>query len=68
LLRGHNQYVGRSLKVNGSDYRDTYNITMECVGNKVHFYVSSENYPNNKFDNENAQDTELGFYIGSITV
>ncbi|MGP0911316.1 hypothetical protein [Serratia sp. CY81593] len=25
LLRGHNQYVGRSLKVNGSDYRDTYN-------------------------------------------
>ncbi len=43
-------------------------ITMECVGNKVHFYVSSENYPNNKFDNENAQDTELGFYIGSITV
>ncbi|BEM78763.1 hypothetical protein SME38J_28660 [Serratia marcescens] len=43
-------------------------IAMECVGNKVHFYVSSENYPNNKFDNENAQDTELGFYIGSITV
>ncbi|HCR61172.1 MAG TPA: hypothetical protein DIW66_04645 [Serratia liquefaciens] len=24
LLRGHNQYVGRSLKVNGSDYRDAY--------------------------------------------
>jgi hypothetical protein len=24
LLRGHNQYVGRSLKVNGSDYWDTY--------------------------------------------
>ncbi|QIZ51180.1 hypothetical protein DWG24_10590 [Dickeya zeae] len=24
LLRGHNQYVGRSLKVNGSVYRDTY--------------------------------------------
>lgn len=43
-------------------------ITMVCVGNKVHFYVSSENYPNNKFDNENAQDTQLGFYIGSITV
>ncbi|MBH2683572.1 MBL fold metallo-hydrolase [Serratia marcescens] len=43
-------------------------ITMDCVGNKVHFYVSSENHPNNKFDNENAQDTELGFYIGSITV
>lgn len=24
---GHNQYVGRSLKVNGSDYRDTYKCT-----------------------------------------
>ncbi|HDT6509072.1 TPA: hypothetical protein QFV83_002421 [Klebsiella aerogenes] len=24
LLRGHNQYVGRSLKVNGSFCRDTY--------------------------------------------
>ncbi|HBZ3680616.1 TPA: hypothetical protein MHK28_26720 [Klebsiella pneumoniae] len=27
LLRGHNQYVGRSLKVNGAFYRDTYTIT-----------------------------------------
>ncbi|NCF09000.1 hypothetical protein DK872_27565 [Kosakonia sp. MH5] len=25
LLRGHNQYVGRSLKVNGPFRRDTYN-------------------------------------------
>ncbi|EAX5651320.1 hypothetical protein BBY84_14825 [Salmonella enterica] len=25
LLRGHNQYAGRSLKVNGADCRDTYN-------------------------------------------
>jgi hypothetical protein len=24
LLTGHNQYVGRSLKVNGSVYRDAY--------------------------------------------
>ncbi|MBX4813371.1 hypothetical protein C2U60_08405 [Klebsiella variicola] len=24
LLRGHNQYVGRSLNVNGSFYRDAY--------------------------------------------
>ncbi|VTM23746.1 Uncharacterised protein [Raoultella terrigena] len=24
LLRGHNQYVGRSLKVNGPFKRDTY--------------------------------------------
>ncbi|AUQ27392.1 hypothetical protein C1O30_21125 [Dickeya zeae] len=27
LLNGHNQYVGRSLKVNGSVYRDTYTST-----------------------------------------
>ncbi|TXE33109.1 hypothetical protein FOT63_03405 [Serratia ureilytica] len=26
LLRGHNQYVGRSLKMNGSFYRETYKI------------------------------------------
>ena len=26
LLRGHNQYVGRSLKVNGSFCRDAYTI------------------------------------------
>ncbi|KML67852.1 hypothetical protein A0G02_04565 [Pectobacterium peruviense] len=25
---GHNQYVGRSLKVNGSVYRDTYNLSI----------------------------------------
>ncbi|WP_227516152.1 hypothetical protein, partial [Klebsiella variicola] len=28
LLRGHYQYVGRSLKVNGSFCRDTYNTSM----------------------------------------
>ncbi|WP_225612334.1 hypothetical protein, partial [Raoultella sp. RLT01] len=27
LLRGHNQYAGRSLKVNGPVYRDTYKPT-----------------------------------------
>nr|DAR03792.1 MAG TPA: hypothetical protein [Caudoviricetes sp.] len=27
LLWGHNQYVGRSLKVNGSFCRDTYRLT-----------------------------------------
>nr|DAF03581.1 MAG TPA: hypothetical protein [Caudoviricetes sp.] len=26
LLQGHNWYVGRSLKVNGSFCRDTYNF------------------------------------------
>ncbi|MER5272616.1 hypothetical protein, partial [Serratia marcescens] len=29
LLTGHNQYVGRSLKVNGSVYRDAYNFAAE---------------------------------------
>ncbi|TLU69231.1 hypothetical protein FFB58_05480 [Enterobacter sp. MF024] len=29
LLRGHNQYVGRSLKVNGSVCRDTYKLTTQ---------------------------------------
>ncbi|MBZ6684353.1 hypothetical protein FMJ72_26005 [Klebsiella pneumoniae] len=31
LLRGHNQYVGRSLKVNGAFYRDTYNRLNRCL-------------------------------------
>ncbi|TXE55376.1 hypothetical protein FOT57_14635 [Serratia ureilytica] len=43
-------------------------VTMECVGRKVHFYVSCENYPNDEFDNENAHKLQLGLYIGSITV
>ena len=42
------------------------NITMDCVGNKVHFYVSSETYYNK------ALTDELQFaysrYVGSITV
>ncbi|QFH83761.1 hypothetical protein FR760_02020 [Enterobacter hormaechei] len=31
LLRGHNQYVGRSLKVNGSVKRDTYSNTRSAA-------------------------------------
>lgn len=31
-LSGHNQYVGRTLKVNGSFCRDTYNDTRNCPG------------------------------------
>jgi len=30
LLKGHNQYVGRSLKVNGSFYRDTYTVKRDA--------------------------------------
>ncbi|MBZ7653583.1 hypothetical protein FML26_28405 [Klebsiella michiganensis] len=32
LLRGHNQYVGRSLKVNGPFYRDTYTSCAHIIG------------------------------------
>ncbi|RSW85744.1 hypothetical protein EGH62_05440 [Klebsiella aerogenes] len=32
LLRGHNQYVGRSLKVNGPFCRDTYSYTAPACG------------------------------------
>jgi hypothetical protein len=38
LLRGHNQYVGRSLKVNGSFCRDTYTpMFIHRRGNELHF-------------------------------
>lgn len=43
-------------------------ITMDCVSQKVHFYVSQENYDKNKFTDENAYNEDLGYYIGSITV
>lgn len=32
LLRRHNQYVGRPLKVNGSFYRDTYTKSSSAFG------------------------------------
>lgn len=41
-------------------------ITMECVGNKVHFYVSDVGYSHKGLDDE-GQNT-LEHYIGSITV
>lgn len=43
-------------------------ITMDCVGQKIHFYVSQETYARNKFTNENAYNEDLGYYIGTITV
>ncbi|WP_232094107.1 hypothetical protein [Serratia ureilytica] len=43
-------------------------VTMECVGRKVHFYVSCKNYQNDKFDNEYADNVELGRYIGSVNI
>lgn len=41
-------------------------ITMECVGNKVHFYVSSDSYTREDFDQEYMHT--FSNYIGSITV
>ena len=41
-------------------------ITMDCVGDKVHFYVSSETYYHEGLDDE--QQSEYPNYVGSITV
>ncbi len=41
-------------------------ITMECVGDKVHFYVSNANYTHDKLDNEGM--SSFPNYVGSITV
>lgn len=41
-------------------------ITMECVDNKVHFYVSDPNYCHNKLNDEGMRSFDN--YVGSITV
>lgn len=41
-------------------------ITMECVGDKVHFYVSNPNYTHDELDNEGM--SSFPNYVGSITV
>jgi beta-lactamase superfamily II metal-dependent hydrolase len=43
-------------------------ITMDCVGNKVHFYVSERGYTNPALTNEGLEDRPEAKYIGSITV
>lgn len=43
-------------------------ITMKCINNKVHFYVSNEEYEKDVLVNENAHDETLGHYIGTLTV
>jgi beta-lactamase superfamily II metal-dependent hydrolase len=43
-------------------------ITMECLGDKVHFYVSNDSYSNGALTNEGLQDLGAEKYIGSITV
>lgn len=44
------------------------NMTMECVGDKVHFYVSNYSYKNSALTNEGLADLSGAKYAGSITV
>lgn len=43
-------------------------ITMDCVGDKVHFYVSSADYKHDGLDKEGLADRGDDRYVGSITV
>jgi beta-lactamase superfamily II metal-dependent hydrolase len=43
-------------------------ITMECLGDKVHFYTSSSSYTNDALTDEGLEDLGSDKYIGSITV
>jgi beta-lactamase superfamily II metal-dependent hydrolase len=41
-------------------------ITMDCVGNKVHFYVSNPSYTHHALKKEGQ--TRFYYYLGSLTV
>ncbi len=43
-------------------------ITMDCVADKVHFYVSNHDYKNNALADEALPDLGDSKYVGSITV
>lgn len=43
-------------------------ITMECARDKVHFYVSEDNYTNKALSNEELLDMHGASYVGSIAV
>ena len=43
-------------------------ITMDCIGNKVHFYVSNDKYSNDALINEGMANLESAKYVGTITV
>ncbi len=43
-------------------------ITMECLGDKVHFYTSNSTYSNDALTNEGLEDLGSDTYVGSITV
>ncbi|WP_110268630.1 hypothetical protein, partial [Pantoea sp. PNA 03-3] len=44
LLRGHNQYVGRSLKVNGSFYRDAYKTARLLIIHSINMKPPPKQY------------------------
>jgi len=41
-------------------------IIFDCVTNKVHIFVSNKNYSVNFLDNENENDRDDGYYIGTL--
>jgi hypothetical protein len=43
-------------------------IIFECETNKVHIYVSKENYSVNFLDNEWKDDRDDGYYLGTLQV
>lgn len=43
-------------------------ITMKCIDDKVHFYVSNAAYEKESLSDEQVYDASLGYYIGSLTV
>lgn len=44
------------------------NIVFECISNKVHIYVSNENYSVDFLDNENLSDDFDCYYLGTLNV
>ena len=43
-------------------------ITMVCENKKIHFYSSNYSYERDFLKNEGAYNTELGHYIGTLTI
>jgi beta-lactamase superfamily II metal-dependent hydrolase len=59
----HLNYYTDYMKITQNSAGD---ITMECIGNKVHFYVSNPNYCHNGLTHEGMRTFDN--YVGSITV
>ena len=43
-------------------------IIFECITNKVHIFVSNENYSVDFLDNENQYDRNDGYYLGTLNL